>query len=250
MGYLSMKMGRTQRKEEDARLKERLMALQLPVPSKTTRTQHSEDANADVQDTERVPRAIERGRSTRRTSKPRIVNVESQTQGIMGPPMHLSSMIQRAPESIRTPTPLPEPEEPGPSDSRHDGSEDVERVPRQEHSGSSLGNRLRQTQLEDLPLRSEAAQLEDLPLRSEAAQEIRNLMLDLARDQSEPTTTTTNVPSAQHSHGLLPSSVSQGATPPTGHARDEVLPGGFSRQPEIVSTPSHVPHTNTPFPSN
>jgi hypothetical protein len=137
--------------------------------------------------------------------------VGSQTQGVIGPPVDLSKMIQRAPESIRTSSPLP-----GSDAEPLRIRRDVDRVPIQAHSdsSSSLSDRLRQTKLEDLPL------------RFGAAEEIRNLMLTLERDQNE----STNIP-IQHEDRL-----SGGFNPttklPTRQTNE--LPGGFSR-PENVS---------------
>ena len=133
----------------------------------------------------------------------------SQTPSVIGPPVDLSKMIQRAPESIRTSSPSP-------------GSDaeplrmNVERVPRQAHSdsSSSLSDRLRKTKLEDLPL------------RFGAAEEIRNLMLTLERDQNG----STNIP-IQHEDRLL-GGVNSTTKLHTGQANE--LPGGFSR-PENVS---------------
>jgi hypothetical protein len=135
--------------------------------------------------------------------------VGSQTPSVIGPPVDLSKMIQRAPESIRTSSPSP-------------GSDaeplrmNVERVPRQAHSdsSSSLSDRLRKTKLEDLPL------------RFGAAEEIRNLMLTLERDQNG----STNIP-IQH-EDRLSGGVNSTTKLHTGQANE--LPGGFSR-PENVS---------------
>ncbi|CAN9431271.1 unnamed protein product [Alternaria alternata] len=185
MAFLSRKTNQTQRKEEDGRLKERLLGLQIPPPHEKT---------------------------TRDTGN---------SSGVIGPPVDLSKMIQRAPESIRTPSPLP----------RSDAEplkmmREIERVPRQAHSdsSSSLSDRLRKTKLEDLPL------------RFGAAEEIRNLMLTLERDQNGPT----NLPVQYEdrlSHGF-----NSTAELPTRQANE--LPGGFSR-PEN----STIPHKSSFSPS-
>ena len=210
MAFLSRKTGRTQRneEEEEARLRERSLGLQIPPPhEKTTRdTGNTSRIREEAQQTPRAKRGHEDKQSR---SKPRVVNVGSQTPSVIGPPVDLSKMIQRAPESIRTSSPSP-------------GSDaeplrmNVERVPRQAHSdsSSSLSDRLRKTKLEDLPL------------RFGAAEEIRNLMLTLERDQNG----STNIP-IQHEDRLL-GGVNSTTKLHTGQANE--LPGGFSR-PENVS---------------
>ncbi|CAN9469183.1 unnamed protein product [Alternaria alternata] len=185
MAFLSRKTNQTQRKEEDGRLKERLLGLQIPPPHEKT---------------------------TRDTGN---------SSGVIGPPVDLSKMIQRAPESIRTPSPLP-----GSDAEPLRMMREIERVPRQAHSdsSSSLSDRLRKTKLEDLPL------------RFGAAEEIRNLMLTLERDQNGPT----NLPVQYEdrlSHGF-----NSTAELPTRQANE--LPGGFSR-PEN----STIPHKSSFSPS-
>ncbi|CAN9445082.1 unnamed protein product [Alternaria alternata] len=222
MAFLSRKTGRTQRneEEEEARLRERSLGLQIPPPhEKTTRdTGNTSRIREEAQQTPRAKRGHEDKQSR---SKPRVVNVGSQTQGVIGPPVDLSKMIQRAPESIRTSSPLP-----GSDAEPLRIRRDVERVPIQAHSdsSSSLSDRLRQTKLEDLPL------------RFGAAEEIRNLMLTLERDQNE----STNIP-IQHEDRL-----SGGFNPttklPTRQTNE--LPGGFSR-PEN----STIPHKSSFSPS-
>ncbi|CAN9466683.1 unnamed protein product [Alternaria alternata] len=205
MAFLSRKTGRTQRneEEEEARLRERSLGLQIPPPhEKTTRdTGNTSRIREEAQQTPRAKRGHEDKQSR---SKPRVVNVGSQTPSVIGPPVDLSKMIQRAPESIRTSSPSP-------------GSDaeplrmNVERVPRQAHSdsSSSLSDRLRKTKLEDLPL------------RFGAAEEIRNLMLTLERDQNG----STNIP-IQH-EDRLSGGVNSTTKLHTGQANE--LPGGFSR---------------------
>jgi hypothetical protein len=204
MAYLSRRIGRPQQKEEDARLGERLLALQLSAPN-DKRTGDIEDNRRATEDAPQVQRANKRSENTQHRSKPRVVNVESQTQSVIGPPVDLSKMIQRAPDSIRTSSPLLG-SEVGPSGIK----EGVHRARRETHSGSSssLGDRLRQTKLEDLPL------------RFGAAEEIRNLMLDLERDQNVPTNTP--IPHrVGHPDAIDPIST------PASQANE--LPGGFSR---------------------
>ncbi|RII18102.1 hypothetical protein CUC08_Gglean002190 [Alternaria sp. MG1] len=220
MAFLSRKTGRTQRneEEEEARLRERSLGLQIPPPhEKTTRdTGNTSRIREEAQQTPRAKRGHEDKQSR---SKPRVVNVGSQTPSVIGPPVDLSKMIQRAPESIRTSSPLP-------------GSDaeplrmNVERVPRQAHSdsSSSLSDRLRKTKLEDLPL------------RFGAAEEIRNLMLTLERDQNG----STNIP-IQH-EDRLSGGVNSTTKLHTGQANE--LPGGFSR-PEN----STIPHKSSFSPS-
>jgi hypothetical protein len=210
MTFLSRKTGRTQRKEEDVRLNERLLGLQIPPPHEKT-TQDTGNTSRIREEARRIPRAKRGPEDKQSRSKTRVVNVGSQTQRVIGPPVDLSKIIQRAPESVRTSSPLP-----GSDAEPLRMRRDVERVPRQAHSdsSSSLSDRLRKTKLEDLPL------------RFEAAEEIRNLMLTLERDQNE----STNIP-IQHEDRL-----SGGFNPttklPTRQTNE--LPGGFSR-PENVS---------------
>jgi hypothetical protein len=210
MAYHSRRIGRPQQEEEDTRLGERLLALQLSAPN-DKRTQDIEDNRRATEDAQQVSRASKRSENTQRRSKPRVVNVESQTQSVIGPPVDLSKMIQRAPDSIRTPFPLPG-SEVGPSGIR----EGVHRARQETHSGSSLSDRLRQTKLEDLPL------------RFGAAEEIRNLMLDLERDQNVPT----NTP-IQHSVGH-PDAIDPTNTPAS---QPNELPGGFSRLGTVSPCP-------------
>jgi hypothetical protein len=240
MAFLSRKTGQTQRKEEEeARLRERLLGLQMPPPhGKTTRD--TANTSSVREETQRIPRARRGHEDKQSRPKPRIVNVGSQTHGVIGPPVDLSKMIQRAPESIRTPSPLPG-SDAGPSGIRRN----IERVPRQAHSdsSSSLSDRLRQTKLEDLPL------------RFGAAEEIRNLMLTLEKDQNG----SANIP-IQHEDRL-----SGGFTPttklPTRQANE--LPGGFSRpedvsqnltQPKllllVISFPKLTTPISPPYPTN
>ncbi|CAN9188526.1 unnamed protein product [Alternaria alternata] len=206
MAFLSRKTNQTQRKkEEEARLRERLLGLQIPPPHKTTTTDTGNTSRVR-EDGQRIPRAKRGDKDKRSRPKPRVVNVGSQTQGATVPPVDLSKMIQRAPESIRTLSPLPE-SDAGPSGIRRN----IERVPRQAHSdsSSSLSDRLRKTKLEDLPL------------RFGAAEEIRNLMLTLERDQNGPT----NIP-VRH-EDRLSGGANSTTKLPTGQANE--LPGGFSR---------------------
>ncbi|KAH6851496.1 hypothetical protein BKA58DRAFT_406569 [Alternaria rosae] len=212
MTYLSHKIGRTQKREEEARLRERLMAIQLHA-SAETRTQHIEDINTPTEVPVLIPKAKRRKDSTQPNPPSLVPNLESRTQSIIGPPVDLSQMIQRAPESIRAPTPVPK------ANTDVEGvEEDGKHGPRQKHSGSSLSDRLRQTQLEDLPL------------QSDAAQEIRNLMMALERDQGEAASTPT-----QHSdiapHDPNPNTTSL-------QQADE-LPGGFSISSQHSSLSPH-----------
>ncbi|RYN19014.1 hypothetical protein AA0112_g11317 [Alternaria arborescens] len=220
MAFLSRKTNQTQRKEEDGRLKERLLGLQIPPPhEKMTRdTGNSSDVKEEAH---QIPRAKRGHEDKQSRPKPRIVNVGSQTQGVIGPPVDLSKMIQRAPESIRTSSPLPG-SDTGPLGIRRN----IERVPRQAHSDSSsnLSDRLRQTKLEDLPL------------RYGAAEEIRSLMLTLERDQNGPT----DLP-VQHGDRLS-GGFNSTTKLPTRQANE--LPGGFSR-PEN----STIPHKSSFSPS-
>lgn len=217
MAFLSRKTGQTQRKEdEEARLRERLLGLQMPPPhGKTTRD--TGNTSRIREEAQRIPRAKRGHEDKQSRSKPRVVNVGSQTQGVIGPPVDLSKMIQRAPESIRTSSP-----------SRGSDAEplrmrrDVERVPRQAHSdsSSSLSDRLRKTKLEDLPL------------RFGAAEEIRNLMLTLERDQNGPT----NIP-VQH-EDRLSGGFNSTTKLPTRQANE--LPGGFSRPENVSQDPTQL----------
>ncbi|CAN9432953.1 unnamed protein product [Alternaria alternata] len=221
MAFLSRKTNQTQRKkEEEARLRERLLGLQIPPPHKTTTTDTGNTSRVR-EDGQRIPRAKRGDKDKRSRPKPRVVNVGSQTQGATVPPVDLSKMIQRAPESIRTLSPLPE-SDAGPSGIRRN----IERVPRQAHSdsSSSLSDRLRKTKLEDLPL------------RFGAAEEIRNLMLTLERDQNGPT----NIP-VRH-EDRLSGGANSTTKLPTGQANE--LPGGFSR-PENFT----IPHKSSFSPS-
>jgi hypothetical protein len=210
MAFLSRKTGRTQRKEEDGRLRERLLGLQVSPPHEKT-TRDTGNSSGVKEEAQRIPRAKRGDEDKRSRPKPRIVNVGIQTQGVIGPPADLSKMIQRAPESIRTSSPLP-----GSDAEPLRMRRDVERVPRQAHSdsSSSLSDRIRQTKLEDLPL------------RFGAAEEIRNLMLTLERDQNG----STNLP-IQH-EDRLSGGFNSTTKLHTGQANE--LPGGFSR-PENVS---------------
>ncbi|CAN9152479.1 unnamed protein product [Alternaria alternata] len=205
MAFLSRKTGRTQRKEEDGRLRERLLGLQVSPPHEKT-TRDTGNSSGVKEEAQRIPRAKRGDEDKRSRPKPRIVNVGIQTQGVIGPPADLSKMIQRAPESIRTSSPLP-----GSDAEPLRMRRDVERVPRQAHSdsSSSLSDRIRQTKLEDLPL------------RFGAAEEIRNLMLTLERDQNG----STNLP-IQH-EDRLSGGFNSTTKLHTGQANE--LPGGFSR---------------------
>lgn len=214
MTYLSHKIGRTQKREEEARLRERLMAIQIRARAET-RTQHIEDINTPTEVPVLIPQTKARRRkdSTQPNPPSRVPNLESRTLSLIGPPVDLSQIIHWAPESIRTPTPVPK------ANTDVEGvEEDGKHGPRQKHSGSSLSDRLRQTQLEDLPL------------QSDAAQEIRNLMMALERDQGEAASTPT-----QHSdiapHDPNPNTTSL-------QQADE-LPGGFSISSQYPSLSPH-----------
>ncbi|CAN9410073.1 unnamed protein product [Alternaria sp. RS040] len=222
MAFLSRKTGQTQRKEEqEARLGERLLGLQIPPPDEDTK-RNTGNTSIVREETQRISRTKRVNEDKVSRPKIRVVNVGSQTQGVIGPPVDLSKMIQRAPESIRTPSPLPG-SDAGPSEMRSN----IERVPRQARSdsSSSLSDRLRKTTLEDLPL------------RFGAAEEIRNLMLTLERDQKGPT----NTPVQRED--TLSDGFDANTTPPTGQTNE--LPGGFSR-PENSTMPHKSSFTLSP----
>ncbi|KAI4942468.1 hypothetical protein J4E91_010065 [Alternaria rosae] len=212
MTYLSQKIGRTQKKEEEARLRERLTADRVPATAEP-RTQHIEDINTPTEIPVLISKEKRRKDSTQPNPPSLMPNLESRTQSVIGPPVDLSQMIQRAPESIRTPTPVPK------ANTDVEGVEkDGKHGPRQKHSGSSLSDRLRQTQLEDLPL------------RSDAAQEIRNLMMALERDQGEAASTPAER-SDTAPHDPNPNTISL-------QQADE-LPGGFSISSQHPSLSPH-----------
>jgi len=106
------------------------------------------------------------------------------------------------------------------SDVKVSGVEEEQRSPRQEHSGSSLSDRLRQTQLEDLPL------------QQDAAQEIRDLMMALERDQGEAASTP-----AQHVR-TAPHNPNTNTNTPRAQQADE-LPAGFSTSSPQASLSPH-----------
>ncbi|KAL1794071.1 hypothetical protein ACET3X_007492 [Alternaria dauci] len=219
--FLSRKNGRTQKKEEDERIHERLLGSQIiPLHDKTTwNAENKRGARREPQSNSQTK--IGEG-DNRPRSKPRVVNVGSQMQGVIGPPVDLSKMIQRAPESIRTPSPLL-----GSNVWPSGAGENTEHVSRQAHSesSSSLGDRLRRTRLEDLPL------------HFGAAEEIRNLMLDLERDQNKQTA------SPVQQRDELSDGFYATTTLPTGRANE--LPGGFSR-PEDPITPHNPASSPSP----
>ncbi|KAI4676064.1 uncharacterized protein J4E84_009680 [Alternaria hordeiaustralica] len=226
IAYLSHKIHRTQKHEEEARLRERLMALRLAEPS-APQTHHIEDIN--INNPTEIPVLVPKPKAKRRKDStqpnpnpPSLVpNLESRTQSVIGPPVGLSQMIQRAPGSVRVMTPLPV--SVAVSDTGSSGGErgeEVQRGPRQEHSGSSLSDRLRQTQLEDLPL------------QQDAAKEIRDLMMALERDQGEVASTPVRYTGG---HGP-PNGVDTSTTP---IERVDELPAGFSR-PETTPSSGHT----------
>ncbi|KAI4703648.1 hypothetical protein J4E89_009870 [Alternaria sp. Ai002NY15] len=229
LAYLSHKIHRTQKHEEEARLRERLMALRLAEPS-APQTHHIKDINNPTEIPVLIPKpkAKRRKDSTQPNPNPPslVPNLESRTQSVIGPPVGLSQMIQRAPGSVRVVTPLPVPV--AVSDVEVEGVEGVgesgQRGPRQEHSGSSLSDRLRKTQLEDLPL------------QQDAAQEIRDLMMALERDQNQNLPTTSP---AQHVR-IAPHNANTNA--PAIQRADE-LPAGFSTSSPHIQ-PSLSPHEN------
>ncbi|KAI4694563.1 hypothetical protein J4E81_006160, partial [Alternaria sp. BMP 2799] len=233
IAYLSHKIGRTQKREEEAKLRERLMALRLAEPS-APRTQHIENINNPTEVPVLVPKpkAKKRKDSTQPNPNPPslVPNLESRTQSVIGPPVGLSQMIQRAPGSVRVVTPTPLIVSVAVSDVEVEEVEGVEesgqRGPRQEHSGSSLSDRLRQTQLEDLPL------------QQDAAREIRDLMMAVERDQGEAVGTPIRYTGG---HGP-PNGVDKSTTPT--ECVDE-LPAGFSR-PETTSSSPHTQPSLSP----
>ncbi|KAI4638866.1 hypothetical protein J4E93_009616 [Alternaria ventricosa] len=232
LAYLSHKIHRTQKREEEAKLRERLMAIRLPESS-APRTHHIENINNNNDPTEvpvliPKPKAKRRKDSTQPNPPSLVPNLESRTQSVIGPPVGLSQMIQRAPGSVRVVTPLPVSvsSETGSSGGERgeEVEEEVQRGPRQEHSGSSLSDRLRKTQLEDLPL------------QQDAAKEIRDLMMALERDQHHCHPTTTPPP-PQHTNITATPNHLNPPTPPTQQA--DSLPAGFSR-PETTPSSGHT----------
>ncbi|KAI4667530.1 uncharacterized protein J4E79_002219 [Alternaria viburni] len=225
LAYLSHKIGRTQKREEEAKLRERLMALRLAEPS-APRTHHIEYINNPTEIPVLIPKpkAKRRKDSTQPNPPSLVPNLQSRTQSVIGPPVGLSQMIQRAPGSVRVVTPLPVPasSETGSSDGERgeEVEEEVQRGPRQEHSGSSLSDRLRQTQLEDLPL------------QQDAAREIRDLMMALERDQHHLITKPT-----PPSHSGTASYDIDTQRPPI--QRADELPGGFSTPSPQASVSPH-----------
>ena len=218
LAYLSHKIGRTQKREEEAKLRERLMAIRLPESS-APRTHHIEDTNNPTEIPLLIPKPkAKRRKDSTQINPPSLVpNLESRTQSVIGPPVVLSQMIQRAPGSVRVPTPLPV--SVAASDVEVSGvEEEGQRKPRQEHSGSSLSDRLRQTQLEDLPL------------QQDAAQEIRDLMMALERDQGEAASTP-----AQHVH-TSPHNPNTNTSP---SQKAHELPAGFSTSSHQASPSPH-----------
>ncbi|KAI4906219.1 hypothetical protein J4E90_010802 [Alternaria incomplexa] len=228
LAYLSHKINRTQKREEEAKLRERLMALRLAEPS-APRTQHIEDINNNNNNNNNnnptevpvlvpKPKAKRRKDSTQPNPPSLVPNLESRTQSVIGPPVGLSQMIQRAPGSVRVMTPLPVSVSSETGSSGGERGEEVQRGPRQEHSGSSLSDRLRQTQLEDLPL------------QQDAAKEIRDLMMAVERDQGE-------VASTPAKHGYTaPHNANTNA--PAIQRADE-LPAGFSTSSPQASVSPH-----------
>ncbi|KAI4605161.1 hypothetical protein J4E83_010792 [Alternaria metachromatica] len=226
LAYLSHKIHRTQKREEEAKLRERLMALRLAEPS-APQTHHIENINNPTETPVLIPKpkAKRRKDSTQPNPPSLVPNLESRTQSVIGPPVGLSQMIQRAPGSVRVATPLPV--SVTVSDVEVEGVEGVEGVeesgqrgPRQEHSGSSLSDRLRKTQLEDLPL------------QQDAAREIRDLMMALERDQHHLITKPTP---PQHSD-TAPHNANTNA--PAIQRADE-LPAGFSTSSPQASVSPH-----------
>ncbi|KAI4611929.1 hypothetical protein J4E80_007380 [Alternaria sp. BMP 0032] len=225
LAYLSHKIHRTQKHEEEAKLRERLMALRLAEPS-APRTHHIEDINSNnINNPTEIPVLIPKPKAKRRKDStqpnpPSLVpNLESRTQSVIGPPVGLSQMIQRAPGSVRVVTPTPLPVSVAVSDGEVEGVEESgQRGPRQEHSGSSLSDRLRQTQLEDLPL------------QQDAAKEIRDLMMALERDQGE-------VASTPAKHGYTAPHNANTNTPAI--QRADELPAGFSTSSPQASVSPH-----------
>ncbi|KAI4908519.1 uncharacterized protein J4E92_010845 [Alternaria infectoria] len=227
LAYLSHKIHRTQKRQEEARLRERLMALRLAEPS-APQTQHIENIN--INNPTEIPVLIPKPKAKRRKDStqpnpPSLVpNLESRTQSVIGPPVGLSQMIQRAPGSVRVVTPLPVSvySETGSSGGERgeEVEEEVQHGPRQEHSGSSLSDRLRQTQLEDLPL------------QQDAAQEIRDLMMALERDQHHLI-----VKTAPPSHSGT-ASYDPSPNAPAIQRADE-LPAGFSTSSPQASLSPH-----------
>ncbi|KAI4641974.1 uncharacterized protein J4E78_010275 [Alternaria triticimaculans] len=203
------------------------MALRLAEPS-APRTHHIENINNPTEIPVLIPKpkAKRRKDSTQPNPPSLVPNLESRTQSVIGPPVGLSQMIQRAPGSVRVMTPLPVSVSSETGSSGGERGEEVQRGPRQEHSGSSLSDRLRQTQLEDLPL------------QRDAAKEIRDLMMALERDQGEVAGTP-----AQYAGGHgPPNGVDTDATP---IERLGELPAGFSR-PEMTSSSAHTQPSLSP----
>ncbi|KAI4664521.1 uncharacterized protein J4E88_010665 [Alternaria novae-zelandiae] len=105
IAYLSHKIHRTQKREEEAKLRERLMALRLAEPS-APQTHHIEDTK-DISNFTEIPVLVPKPKAKRRKDStqpnpPSLVpNLESRTQSVIGPPVGLSQMIQRAPGSVR-----------------------------------------------------------------------------------------------------------------------------------------------------
>ncbi|KAI4634292.1 uncharacterized protein J4E87_001465 [Alternaria ethzedia] len=102
LAYLSHKINRTQKRQEEAKLRERLMALRLAEPS-APRTHHINNINNPTEIPVLIPKpkAKKRKDSTQPNPPSLVPNLESRTQSVIGPPVGLSQMIQRAPGSVR-----------------------------------------------------------------------------------------------------------------------------------------------------